>query len=911
MTVSRHASILPAVILMLATLVAINGCSRAKHRIAADREAYEVIAERNGDPRWHADDVRIDPDRRSRFFDPFDPDCSPMPLDDPASQQYMRVVAGRKGWKHWLDNGERIDLENPIWRAALADYVEVVADGSVKLNVDSALKIAYINSSSNQTQLESLYLSALDVTAERFRLDTQFFGGYDLRYAHNGTMIPPALRYSPFLGRFVVNPAFEGSGIENNRLTAGRPFGANPALQARRKFATAGEFLVGFANSFVLEFTGSDASLASSLANFSLVQPLLRGAGRDIALEQLTNTERDLLANLRAYHQYRQGFYTQVAIGELGVTGPERRGGDTILTSFSGQGGVGGYIGLLQKLQQIRNSEDNLSLQLRTLAQLEALLDVGVIDLVQVDQFRQNVENERARLLQSRNTLELALDRYKARTLGMPPDLRVELDDSLIRQFQLVRREATAVQDSITQLQDRLGALPDNANVAAVGGMLSNAQQLVEPARRQLDDARADLERMAKALARREAAMNVSDHEQLRHDQQQLVQTLAELGQKLQQDASELERLRAGLAEPTRLATQRKLVVWLGDILRLVQRSILVQARARLEAVSVDRIELDPEVAFKIALENRLDFMNGRAALVDSWRQLQFNADALQSVVNLTASGELRTARNNAISFRAPTGNLRLGLEFDAPFTRLLERNSYRESIISFQQNRRNYIQSRDTLYLGIRALLRQLTQHRETLEIQRRAVAIAIRRVDLTRAELYAPVPPPRPGQRAAQFGPTAAFNLLSAQSALRDTQNSFMSVWLNYYATKMRLARELGIMLLDDDGAWLQNPLPGARGDGATQEQLSMPEELPVPTVLSPWFTTMEFPRSVPNGRPAFGAPTAGPALFGPAAMGPAPPVIQTATRPDMPSHPNVPMRRLPATQEALDTNGRQWLR
>ncbi len=39
------------------------------------------------------------------------------------------------------------------------------------------------------------------------------------------------------------------------------------------------------------------------------------------------------------------------------------------------------------------------------------------------------------------------------------------------------------------------------------------------------------------------------------------------------------------------------------------------------------------------ALANRLSCMNGRAALVDNWRLIQFNKDALQSVVNVTASG--------------------------------------------------------------------------------------------------------------------------------------------------------------------------------------------------------------------------------------------------------------------------------
>jgi hypothetical protein len=346
-----------------------------------------------------------------------------MPQDDPASHEYMLRVDGMKGWKHWDDNGHRVELENPAWREALKEYVEVGEAGSVKLNTDSALRLAYVHSPSHQNQLETLYLSALDVTAERFRLDTQFFGGYGVGYDHNGS-------------------------LESDRLTVG----ADPVLRAQRRFATAGELLVGFANSFVVEFSNSGTTLASSLANFSFVQPLLRSAGRDVALEQLTLVERALLANLRAYHQYRQGFYTQVVIGELGVAGPQRGGGDTVIAGFPGWGGVGGYIGLLQQLQQIRNTEDNLSLQERTLARLAAFQDIGVIDLVQVDQFRQSIEDERANLLQIHNSFELSLDGYKTGTLGLPPDLPIELDDSLIRQFQLVAREATAVEDAIVAL---------------------------------------------------------------------------------------------------------------------------------------------------------------------------------------------------------------------------------------------------------------------------------------------------------------------------------------------------------------------------------------------------------------------------------------------------------------------------
>ena len=816
-------------VLLVSVIIAASGCSRTEYRLQADREAYGVIAERNVDPRWQTADYSIEMDPRSRYFDPCDPDRPPMPPDDPASNQYMQIVDGMKGWEHWHDNGDRIELENPAWREALAEYVETGEDDSVKLNIDSALKLAYIHSPSHQNQLETLYVSALDVTAERFRLDTQFFGGYGAKYAHNGSLIPPALRFDPVLGRFAVNPAIQGA--ESNRVTLGGTSAVDPTLQARQRNATAGELIVGFANSFVIDFTGSGANLAASLAHFSFVQPLLRGAGRDIALEQLTIVERALLANLRAYHQYRQSFYTQVAIGELGVAGPQRGGASTVIAGFSGQGFVSGYIGLLQQLQQIRNTEDSLSLQLRTLSQLEAHLESGVIDLVQVDQFRQSIENERANLLQTRNSFELSLDRYKTGTLGLPPELPVGLDDSLISQFQLVVRDATAIQDSIAELQDRVGALPDDVGVEPIRQILTDASELVEPIERQFDDVDADLARMEEAVSAREQTMTDVERRLFLRDREQLSAGLDELRRQFEQSRTRLQSLREELSEETRDETVRKKVAWLGGLLRIVQGSILVQARARLEAVTVDTIDLDSKDAYGLALANRMDFMNGRAALVDSWRSIQVSADALQSALNVTVDGDIRTAKNNAASFRASTGSVRMGVQFDAPFTRLLERNNYRQSLINYQRNRRQLIQSHDSLHLGIRGLLRQIEKLRTDLEIQRRAVAIAIRRVDLTRAALYAPVRPPQPGQRPAQFGPTAATNLLTALSSLRNTQNNFLGVWLNYYAARMRLARELGIMMLDDDGRWIEYPIPNSGSDNS-----SVPDKPPVAKLSLP---------------------------------------------------------------------------
>lgn len=801
------------------------GCTRTKYRLDADRQSYHVIAERNCDPRWTATDYAVDLDPRSRYFDPYDPDRPPMPQDDPASHDYMHRVNGMKGWKHWHDYGERFELENPAWREVLAEYMETTEAGAVKLDVDSAIKLAYVHSPTHQFQLETLYLSALDVTAERFRLRSQFFGGNFTEFTHDGALRP-----------------------ESSVLTTTND------LSLSRRFPTAGTVLVSVANSFTWEFTQGDFNFASSILSGTIVQPLLRGAGRDIALEQLTFQERTLLANLRAYSQFRQGFYTQVAIGELGVSGPQRFGSSTSLQSFSGQGGVNGYLGLLQQLQQIRNTEDNLSLQLRTLDRLEALYDNELIDLVQLDQFRQNVEAQRSELLVRQNALELALDNYKTGTLGLPPHLLIELDQRLIGQFQLIPRESSVIQDSLLELQGRLSRLPADPTVDAMNQVLDDCFRFVEPVRQLVENTRADFAQMDEAVPTRERTMTDKEKQRFREDREQLHQKLVELEQGdkgFNVAVTNLEALREGLSEQTRSETLRGVTAWLGAFLQVAERLSLVPAQARLEVITVDPVGLGVDEAFQVALANRLDFMNGRASLVDRWRQIAVTADALQSNLTVSLSGDLRTAGDNPAAFDGRNSTGSASLTFDAPLTRLLERNRYRESLITYQRGRREFIQSRDSLHLGLRALLRNLEQLRQNLEIQRRAVTIAMRRVDQTQLELTQPRPPAQPGVRPF-INPTTAINLLSAQGSLQSTQNNFLAAWLSYYATRMRLYRELGIMVIDPDGRWIEYPIPAADGDQTFDPSNPFMEELPPPQIPADWIELMEVLERNPNAPP-----------------------------------------------------------
>lgn len=774
---------------------------------------------------WGLPGFRLGYDPRSRYFDPTNPDRPPMPPDDPTSHQLMHYIDGKRGARNYHVDGDLPALPNPTWREQLPFYTNHTPDGAIELSIDGAMRLAMVHSPAYFAQLEELYLSALDVSTERWRFDAQFFGGINpLLYAHTS-------KFSP-------------NGVTRDTLSD-----AN-TLSMKRKFAAGGELVVGIANSIVWQFAGPDTNTNTSLLNFSFVQPLLRGGGRRFVMEQLTIVERALVANLRAFERYRQGFYTNLAVGDGGLPGPQRKGGffgGTGLTGFSGQGSggfgevgtatgfgrnagnnnggaqgvgsgftgggagvVGGFIGILQQVQQIRNTQQNLDAQLRTLKLLEANLDAGVIDIAQVDQFRQNIETARATLLQSRISATNSLDTFKRANLGLPPDLPVQLDDSFIRQFQLIDPQTNGLYEQIESFVDDLGNLPEQPTAGVLGSALDQIAAFRGEVQSRLTAIRTDVQTMHDRSERRTRGMTEVEASLFRKDLTATVRSLEDVEMRFDLTDDDLAALRKSLADGDRVRTQARIVLFTKDLATLVQEASLIQVRARLESITLDPVRLDSRDALEIARANRFDWMNNRAAVVDTWRLIAFNARALMSTVNLTFDGSLGTRGDNPVKFQSSTGTMRAGLSFDAPFTRLLERNNYRSVLIDYQRDRRSLIQFEDQVNQTLRQSLRMLEQLELNLEIQRRAVAIAARRVDQTRETLNKPPEASVAGQTsAAQFGPTAALNLLTALNDLQGSQNNFMSVWLNHYATRMVLTRELGLMELDHEGIWIDRPL------------------------------------------------------------------------------------------------------
>lgn len=892
---------------MLIALLATLGCHRGHYREQADVQAYNLIRS-NSYAHWPLEDIRIYVDPRSRMFDPFCPEREPMPPDDPAAHELMHFVDGKKGYAHWHANGDTTSVENPNWM----EYLPLDENGVLNLSANQAYDLALLNSRSYQREFETLYLSALDVSTEKFRFDTQFFGGHSSFFTTSGRLRTPRSEldlstFSQQTGRL---------GLPVGGVTA--PSQANVLL--RKSFATGADLAVGFANSLIWEFGGPNDYTGFTILDLSLVQPLLRAAGKDRIMEQLTLAERALLANVRQMERFRRGFYVEILTGVNAPDGATRRGGffgASGLEGFSGVGGggfgrigggfggggagdgfggggagaaqVGGFMGLLQALQDIRNQQATIVGLRNNLAQLRESLNENLLRIpedvetlvrerLQIAQARQALLNSESVLINSQANYQTTLDGFKI-TLGLPPHICVNVDDPMVDAFNLLDPGILVVQERLTKLRSVVALVNEQILTTAASAPVDADQKRVlildEKLARQLTRlrnhihrihgiveqinqgnlaaARRDVERLRQALPeRRRSLIAMRDRYQQDNDRFEQYNNLDPCQETLLADIDpavfDFQRLEMApgqlAAEVSDLATKfgsyalplADMDAYLNDLLTtagrseevdyqaLEQRVIfaipsllsdltqdvldlqLVQARGRTDTVDLIAIDLKWDLALEIARKYRRDWMNQRAGLVDSWRLIEFNADNLESNLDIVFDGDLQNVGDNPLSFQAINGQARAGLRFDAPITRLQERNTYRQALIEYQQARRTYYLFEDNISRVLRFTLRTIDLNRVNFEERRIAVLSAIDQVVLTdqiqklREE------------RGLEAGVTAARDVVSALADLQSAQNDFLSVWLSYEAQRLSLDLNLGTMNLDPTGLWID---PGPIGD------------------------------------------------------------------------------------------------
>ena len=934
------------------------GCNRAFYRQRADEDVYALVECGSSDPRWDLTGYSIQPSRASRMFDPNDPDCPPMPPDDPTSHQLMHCVDCKKGWPCWDANGLTAYVDSPFWR----EYLPYNEENQIALARDGAVALSLIHSRDFQTELEDLYLSALNVTEERFAFDTQYFGG-------NSTF-------------FNTEGPLSGSATPDSLLSTATGIGLT------RVFATGATLAVDVANSIVWQFAGPDGHTAITPLNFSLIQPLLRGAGRAVVLEGLTEAERSLLANIRQMERFRRGFYLRTVAGRNPGAGPSA--GTLPLGVFApgGGAGVGGYFALLEQQLQIRNQESNVVALRDSLERINAFYDAGRISRRQVDEILQNLYSSQINLLTQTTNYQDRLDAYKIE-LGLPPQLDLTIEDSLFAPLNLISPDLNETQSRVADLveavsetwarlhdiQTALDAV-DQANQAATGAgeeaaagtyiraveltaigaaAAARAAQVIKsqtaaeeaenaymaskaagnadeqnrdakiaeavevirssanhsaaatgeltvevlplasvvleealgdlgPALRKFEDEvssverdihrlneslptrRENLELLAEReeftkgevdpgvadvamLHRRVIELNVDFYGKDDPSVVQLTRSLlsSEEGRKWFRDlrdvaglANELPDTLLGLTQlrdevsGLESSSDDELNLWGDRLDRLrglmnrlsgqILALTLVQAKARLDTATLTPVDMDPDEAIEIARIHRRDWMNARAALVDQWRQIEITANTLESDLDVTFDGDVTQTSDTRGGRHNTTGNVRLGLEFDAPLNRLAERNAYREELINYQRSRRLYYEYEDEVALVLRETLRSIRLSQLQFELERAAVHTAIDRVEQQQLELQRP---PEPGEEQFSLGPTTARDLVTALDSLLREQNGFLNTWVQYLILRMDLDFDLGTMQLDDRGMWIDP----TSADGLQVDRSFYPEQVPAP--------------------------------------------------------------------------------
>jgi outer membrane protein TolC len=500
-------------------LAGVSGCTRHFFRKCADQEVGEVLAEKDRDPNWRIEQWYVYPHPRSRFADPTNPDRPPMPPDDPAAwdlsphpQKPGKEGSARVEGTGYLDLLAEWDAENRAEAAAQTpregtqkqklgapsqekpqEEPEKKVDsgpgragqpaGEAKqtpedqkqaaapplaasatalsrkpkpgerppylLKLEQAVELGLINSREYQAAREDLYLTALPVTLERFAFAAQFFA------------VEQAVR------NWAGSRTAEGH-QSDWRLNSNAGF--------TKLFSTGALLLFNFANQTVFNLTGRGRDVTSqSTINLDLVQPLLRGGGRAVTLEPLTQTERNLVYGIRNFARFRKEFYVAIAGGGGGsITGAEFQPTGVIASpTFTPSAGFGasglvpgvvpavpasgtvglqvnpglsgrnalqvplaapvsGYLSTLLQAAQIRVDEYNIEKLAYFLDLGKALQEGGDIAQLQVDQFEQQLLRGRTSLLTDQQQYLQALDQFKLQ-LGLPTELFIELDDTPFR----------------------------------------------------------------------------------------------------------------------------------------------------------------------------------------------------------------------------------------------------------------------------------------------------------------------------------------------------------------------------------------------------------------------------------------------------------------------------------------------
>ncbi len=393
-----------AAILGMAAILA-AGCSAEYYTQQADRDVYRIVSEKNEEglqrkreftikPRTDLEALLAEIKAKNAALDAENPEPIPPP---PGPAQGNAATS------------EGTPTVSPVPQAG---------PNTIRLTVADALRVAVLASRDYQSQKETVYLTALALTFQRYLFQPHPTMSGTVNYASIGSGADRQKQWNGTAGVGVSQQLATGAVVTANLGLTALHF-LNPGL----------------------------ADTVDSTLGFTLNQPLWRGANPAVVQENLIQAERNTLYAVRTFARYEQTFAVDIASQYLLVL--QQR--DVVLNTW-------------RSYQSLKDGRERAE----WLAKAERLPEF------QVDQARQDELSAYNNWVVTRQSYVNALDAFKI-SLGLPVTMEIALDPG-----ELTRLDAEGLRQVTVSLEDATAkALLSRIDLLNTIGGLEDAERKI------------------------------------------------------------------------------------------------------------------------------------------------------------------------------------------------------------------------------------------------------------------------------------------------------------------------------------------------------------------------------------------------------------------------------------------------
>ncbi len=296
--------------------------------------------------------------------------CSPEHYKADADEEVYKIIDSK-----WQDGfGEKVNYivsDSEIAASANDIQVEDPIPASGVINLVQAVAIATANNRNYQTQKENLYLTALSLTGERYKYARQWFGTIDSSYV-------------------------EAGGEEDMDVATSFGFNHEQLLADGILIST------GIALDWARFLTGDPRTSLASVLSASITAPLLGAEAGKVAIENLTQAERNVLYEIRSFNRFRKTFVV---------------------------GSIDSYYGVLRQRDRVTNALNNYKRRMESTERLRAEAEAGRIPPFEADQAEQRQLDAKDNYVRAERVYKESLDAFKIR-LALPTDANMTLDQN-------------------------------------------------------------------------------------------------------------------------------------------------------------------------------------------------------------------------------------------------------------------------------------------------------------------------------------------------------------------------------------------------------------------------------------------------------------------------------------------------